>query len=360
MQWSQTTSAWLTEQWQTRGAWYWLTLPLAWLYASTVRLNTWLYQRQIRQRLRLSVPVIVVGNLYIGGTGKTPVTIALANALRASGYTPGLISRGYGSLNKALPATGQGAALDWRTFGDEPALIAQRTLMPVSVHANRFLAGRHLLKFDPSIDVIISDDGLQHQRLARDVELLVEDDRGLGNGATLPAGPLREPGTRRNTVDAILRRGTPVTPTRLDAAIPTFGFKVALEHFFCPSSGEKLDIPAMADRLMRGQAVPASATVAIAGIGVPERFFQLLRRHQITLDQTIALADHAPMTAALLASIDATTILVTEKDAVKYRVDLDSRIWVASAGVQWADQNAINWLVQKLQAIKTGARPAHN
>ncbi|MFY9347479.1 MAG: tetraacyldisaccharide 4'-kinase [Orrella sp.] len=352
MRWPKPAVDWLTGQWRNRGVWYWLMQPASWLYSITVTFNRWLYARQIRQRDQLSVPVIVVGNLYIGGTGKTPVAIALAKALTSRGFRPGLISRGYGSSRKTTPATAQGVALDWQTFGDEPALIANRTGIPVSVHANRFLAGCQLLDRFPEVNVIISDDGLQHQRLARDVELLVEDDRGVGNGATLPGGPLREASRRRATVDAILRR---VSDTKtletsempVNAHAPTFGFTVLLDFFYCPASGQKRTIDAMAQELKANNGT-ASRTAAIAGIGVPERFFQVLEKNEIKLDQTVALSDHAPMTVALLESIDAKTILVTEKDAIKFPVDRDPRIWVASAGLHWADDRILDWLIKTL------------
>jgi len=325
---------------------------MSWLYSRAVALNRWLYDRHIRQRDHLSVPVIVVGNLYIGGTGKTPVAIALATALTAQGYKPGLISRGYGSSRKPMPATARGESLDWQTFGDEPALIAKRTGIPVSVHANRFLAGCQLLKRFPEVNVIISDDGLQHQRLARNIELLVEDDRGVGNGATLPGGPLREDRRVRDSVDAILRRASD-TAAALNgqAAANTstlmFGFEVILEHFYCPASGQKLTIAAMVQELEATNASIAR-TAAIAGIGVPDRFFQGLKNLGIRLDQTIALSDHAPMTLALLESIDAKTILITEKDAVKFPANRDPRIWVARAGVQWSDDKILDWLTKTL------------
>jgi len=322
---------------------------MSWLYSRAVALNRWLYDRQIRQRDHLSVPVIVVGNLYIGGTGKTPVAIALATALTAQGYKPGLISRGYGSSRKPMPATARGESLDWQTYGDEPALIAKRTGIPVSVHANRFLAGCQLLKRFPEVNVIISDDGLQHQRLARDIELLVEDDRGVGNGATLPGGPLREDRRLRDSVDAILRRASDTHAAVNGQAAPNtttlmFGFEVILEHFYCPASGQKLIIAAMVQALETTNA----STAAIAGIGVPDRFFQGLKNLGIRLDQTIALSDHAPMTLALLESIDAKTILITEKDAMKFPVNRDPRIWVARASVQWSDDKILDWLTKTL------------
>jgi tetraacyldisaccharide 4'-kinase len=333
--------------------------PMSWLYSRTVALNRWLYNRRIRQRKQLSVPVIVVGNLYIGGTGKTPVAIAIAKALTAQGHTPGLISRGYGSARKATPATAQGEKLDWQIYGDEPALIAKRTGIPVSVHANRFLAGCQLLKSFPEVDVIISDDGLQHQRLARDLELLVEDDRGVGNGATLPGGPLREDSRVRDNVDAILSRTSDtnqkvIFKVATNNTIPVFGFEVTLEYFYCPASGQKLSITEMIQALKPTNAKNASnlknaRTVAIAGIGVPERFFQGLKKLGIRLDQTVALTDHAPMTSALLASISAKTILITEKDAIKFPVDHDPRIWVASAGVNWSNDKILDWLATTLR-----------
>ncbi len=329
-----------------------MTLPLAWCYATVVSINAWLYRQGWRHTYEAPVPVIVVGNLYVGGTGKTPVTIELAQLLSACGWRPGLVSRGYGSHSKTLPATGQGTDLDWQVFGDEPAMIAAMTGMPIAVHSNRSAAVRELLRFDPAIDIIISDDGLQHYALARDLEIMVEDERGTGNGATLPAGPLRETSARRQRVDLILKRGAKAAD---DGATnrpppnrpPTFPFSVDLQHFFCPATGVRLDATAMAQHIQASEA----KTIALAGIGVPQRFFDTLKEKGLTMDETLALADHAVLSPPLLAKLDAATILMTAKDAVKYATHDDPRVWVAQLSIDWPSQAITTWLQHQLPKV---------
>ena len=199
------TARWLHQQWQKRGVWAHLLWPVSCLALVYVFAKRRWYQQATKQVYRAPVPVVVVGNVYVGGVGKTPVVIALVQQLVSLGWTPGVISRGYGVKLGPAPRVGRGE-LDATSLGDEPALISEQTQAPVSVHPNRRLACQALLTAYPEVDIIVSDDGLQHLALARDLEILVQDERLSGNGWLLPAGPLREPASRLSTVDLVITR----------------------------------------------------------------------------------------------------------------------------------------------------------
>ena len=199
------TARWLHQQWQKRGLWASLLWPVSCLVLVYVFAKRRWYQQRATRVYRAPVPVVIVGNLYVGGVGKTPVVIALVQQLLASGWRPGVISRGYGVKLGPDPRVGRGE-LDAARLGDEPALISEQTQAPVSVHPNRRLACQALLTAYPEVDIIVSDDGLQHLALGRDLEILVQDERLSGNGWLLPAGPLREPPSRLSTVDLIITR----------------------------------------------------------------------------------------------------------------------------------------------------------
>jgi tetraacyldisaccharide 4'-kinase len=348
MQRTQAIERWLQSQWLKRGFWAWTFLPLSFITLAVVSLRRWLYRTGVLHETSIGVPVIVVGNLYVGGTGKTPLSCELANLLKTAGFRPGLISRGYGSAPKSVPATGQGQGLDWRIFGDEPVLIAQRTGVPISVHPNRVQAAKALLKFDPHIDLILSDDGLQHYALARDLELLVEDSRGAGNGFLLPAGPLREPAGRQQSVDAIFLRD-PQQPTQPFSVPPKLGFKVEISGFYCPFNDQSMTPESMAKKV-----AAELDTLALAGIGIPERFFRSLSQSDIHVTKTLGLADHAPLAFGELQRLQATTILMTEKDAVKCAEQLDARCWVARTTVRWTDPHSALWLSERLRLLASG------
>ncbi|MGK0558979.1 tetraacyldisaccharide 4'-kinase, partial [Bordetella bronchiseptica] len=193
----------LERQWRQGGWLSTLLRPLAALTGLVVARKRNAYLTGARAAWRAPVPVVVVGNIYVGGTGKTPVVIEVVRQLQARGWTPGVVSRGYGVDVGAAPRVGQGqlAAAD---YGDEPALIARATGAAIAVHPHRPRAVQALLRAHPGVDVVVSDDGLQHLALARDVEIVVQDERGVGNGRLLPAGPLREPAQRLADVDAIV------------------------------------------------------------------------------------------------------------------------------------------------------------
>jgi tetraacyldisaccharide 4'-kinase len=185
----------LTRAWLRRGLPAAALWPLSLLFRLLAALRRALYRHRILRATRLPVPVLVVGNIFIGGTGKTPLTIWLVEQLRCAGFTPGVISRGYGASHDRPLAVEPGTSV--RQAGDEPALIAARARCPLVVGRDRVAAGRALLDAYPAVDLIVSDDGLQHYALARNIEIVLCDERGNGNGWLLPAGPLREPASRR-------------------------------------------------------------------------------------------------------------------------------------------------------------------
>lgn len=330
--------SWITRQWQSRGLIACLLQPLSWLYGRVAKRRRHAYLSGNSNAYRASVPVIVIGNIYVGGTGKTPLACAMADILRRNGWRPGLVSRGYGRASDSL-ALGQGQHLNWREFGDEPALIALKTGMPIGVHRDRGMAARALLERFTEIDIIISDDGLQHYGLQRDFEVLVQDDRGIGNGLLLPAGPLREPASRLDEVDLVLTRQALVRPAKQPA------FSVEISGFWRPATGERLGIESFIEQIM-----PQGPVIAAAGIGVPQRFFDSLQRLGIELSQTYPLADHAPIDSEWLSALPGTTILITEKDAVKLTPNSDQRLWVCETSVHWWRNDIDAYFVQALAA----------
>jgi tetraacyldisaccharide 4'-kinase len=282
-----------------------LAMPSSFLFGLLVGLRRALYRLGILRTERLPVPVIVVGNLSVGGAGKTPLTLTLVEWLRTAGFAPGIISRGYGGKARLpMPVT---ALSDPALVGDEPVLLARRAACPVWIGRNRPDAGRNLLSAHPEVDVLIADDGLQHLALARDIELVVVDAaRGFGNGWLLPAGPLREPLSRLARVDAIVINGREATP--LPPAPPHFRMHIAGSRFINLAQTEH---EVAAAHFASEQA--SGALHAIAGIGHPERFFRQLA--SLGLDATPhAFPDHH---AYVASDLPAGCVLMTEKDAVK-------------------------------------------
>jgi tetraacyldisaccharide 4'-kinase len=280
-----------------------LLYPLSLLYGAVAG-----FRRATSTSARLPVPVIVVGNLTVGGTGKTPLTLWLAEFLRARGRTPGIVSRGYGghtdTPRRVFPDSNPLAC------GDEPILLARRSGCEVWVGADRVAAARALLAAGSACDVVLSDDGLQHYPLERDVEIcLIDGERGLGNGWLLPAGPLRESPARIAGVDAIVINGSARHPSIAHLPGGAARFAMALEgrefrNLLNPGKTAGAE-------LFRGKRVHA-----VAGIGNPQRFFSHLQA--LGLDFTAhPFPDHHPFAATDLAYPDSDAVVMTEKDAVK-------------------------------------------
>jgi tetraacyldisaccharide 4'-kinase len=293
--------------------------PLSWLYRAGAALHRALYTSGLRSSERAPVPLIVVGNLVAGGAGKTPTVIALVEQMRHLGHTPGVVSRGYGRRDGALRAVSRSSTPD--EVGDEPLLIHLRTGAPVVVAARRIDAARALCAAHPEVNLLIADDGLQHHALARDAQVIVFDERGVGNGLLLPAGPLREPMPQRLPQRSVVlynadRASTPwpgFVATRAVAGL------VPLADWW---RGERADARHWAE--LRGRRV-----IACAGLAMPQRFFSMLQQQGLTIEP-IALPDHASFDA-LPWPPDAADVVVTEKDAVKIRLERvgATRVWVA-------------------------------
>jgi tetraacyldisaccharide 4'-kinase len=280
----------LQRAWLARGPLAWALWPLSLLY----RAGAALHQRAVRPE-RLSVPVVVVGNVVAGGAGKTPVVLAIAEHLRARGLAVGIVSRGYGREGEEPVEVRPGD--DPARVGDEPLLLKRKAGVPVFVGARRVQAARALLAAYPGTRVIVSDDGLQHHALARDLEVCVFDARGTGNGWLLPAGPLREPWPRR--VDLVLR------PPELQD-IPGHAITRRLSATALRGDGARAPLASLAGRRLQ----------AVAGIANPEPFFTMLRAAGLQLAQATALPDHHTFADARGLDPQA-TLVCTEKDAVK-------------------------------------------
>ena len=290
-------------------------LPLSLLFRAAAAIRRWVYRAGLGHGAPLPVPVIVLGSILTGGVGKTPLTRALAAALVRAGWRPGIVSRGYGGSNVAPRAVAPGD--DPAEVGDEPLLLAADAL-PVWIGRDRVAAARALLAARPECDVILADDGLQHYALRREFEIAVIDDaRGFGNGRMLPAGPLREPRSRLDRVDALVRL---VTEEALPPACDT-GRETAMTYEPLPWRN-LMEAEAVAD----AAAWRAGVLHAVAGIGNPARFFALLRH--LGFDPVChPFPDHDRYARADLVFPDATAILMTEKDAVKCAQFADTRCW---------------------------------
>jgi tetraacyldisaccharide 4'-kinase len=303
----------------SRGPLAWSLLPLAGLYGGVVAIRRWLYRTGWLHRESLPVPVVIVGNLIAGGAGKTPTVIAIVAALRSAGYSPGVISRGYGgNAEGPIDVTRNVSA---GQSGDEPLLIHLRTQVPVVIGRRRVEAARQLLAGHARVDVIVSDDGLQHLALARDVQVLVFDERGGGNRWLLPAGPLREalPCTLPARTLVVYNAEAASTPLPGTLARRALSGAVSLHDWW---QGKPADMSTLDG--LRGRPL-----VAAAGLARPGRFFEMLRRHGLSIIP-LELPDHHGY-ASLPWPDDTADVVVTEKDAIK----LDpgrlgaTRVWVA-------------------------------
>ena len=305
----------------------WLLLPVGLLFQLAVALRRWFYRSGLLREERLPVPVVVIGNITAGGSGKTPLVIWLADALRRAGRHPGIVSRGYGRADDRVRKVGAGDTP--QAVGDEPLLLARRAACPVFVGADRVAAARALILAHPECDVILSDDGLQHYRLARDVEIAVMDARGVMNGWPLPAGPLREPLARLRSVDALVINGGDAAslPVLVPESVPMlkgpaiFGMTLVGDRFHRHGdAAHTCDAPQLAGKRLH----------AVAGIGDPERFFAHLSALGLACEAHAFPDHHAYVADDLPREGDA--VVTTEKDAVKFPIDSPSSarlpVWV--------------------------------
>ena len=332
----------LTRAWTQRGLLACLLWPLSQLFALIAWLRRSAYRVGWKQATRLPVPVVVVGNIFVGGTGKTPLTIWLVQALRQAGYCPGVISRGYGAQIATARLVTPGSLA--QEVGDEPLLIAERAACPVMVGRARVAVAQALLAAHPEVDVIVSDDGLQHYALARDIEIVLSDARGHGNGWLLPAGPLREPVSRRRDFTVCNIASTAALP---EGAVAMRLQAVHVEQL-CDRS-QRQELSAL-QALYHGKAI-----AAVAGIGNPARFFATLTEAQLQFE-AVALPDHDDFANNPFAALQAELILITEKDAVKCRaieaIQNDPRIWVVPVTAR-IDSALAEHIVEKLRERPT-------
>jgi tetraacyldisaccharide 4'-kinase len=297
----------LEAAWYRGAPWLWLLLPLEGLFRIIASLRRGLYRLGLLRSYRAAKPVVVVGNITVGGTGKTPVVIALVEALQARGIKPGVVSRGYGATETNFPHQLSSGSLAAQC-GDEPLLMHRRTGAPIVVDPDRGRAVATLLGSE-EVDIVLSDDGLQHYALQRDFEIaLLDAQRGTGNGHCLPVGPLREPVSRLASVDWVLYRGG-AQPDNSVTYQPVTWVNVV--------SAEERGLEAFAG---------APEVLALAGIGQPEQFFASLAALGVEFESRV-FDDHHHFIAEDFASLQGRTILMTEKDAVKCQSLAGANAW---------------------------------
>ena len=342
--------------WERRGPTSLLLWPLSWLFGLVLRVRKLIQDTGLVKSTPAPVPVIIVGNIRVGGTGKTPIVIALAERLLQLGWQPGIISRGYGSSLQNTPLLVTSNS-DPALVGDEPVLIAKRThdQFPIWVFPKRQKSIRALLKHSPHVNVIISDDGLQHSGLARwpareggrDIEFVVRDGRGEGNRFLLPAGPLRESATRERDATLFTEKVTTTdSATHLhdEYFLGRRGFSL-LSHL---GDAYQLINPSNHRSLVQiADSFLPNKITAVAAIGNPQRFFDDLLKQGIAA-KTIPLPDHASYTPEFFEKIPAQCILITEKDAVKCSDIKDERVWVVPMSFSLPD-SLVEWLQSILQ-----------
>ncbi|MBI3480589.1 MAG: tetraacyldisaccharide 4'-kinase [Nitrosomonadales bacterium] len=320
---------WLQHHWYRITPLHLILFPVSLVFRMLVALRRVLYRNGLLNSHRLPLPVIVVGNISVGGTGKTPLTLALAQQLVERGWHPLIVSRGYGrTSSNPQPVNPSNTAAE---AGDEPLLMARRNICPVWVGADRVATAQEALQVNPHCDVVLCDDGLQHYRLQRDVEIAVIDGaRRFGNGLLLPAGPLREPVSRLRKVDAAVVNGGDPLPgqfsMRLDGAV----FYNLLDPRLSAVPGDF--------RQTRNHAV--------AGIGNPQRYFRHLQELGVSFTPH-AFPDHHPYCSADLSFADSDAILLTEKDGVKCAAFADARYWVLRVDAQ-IDPSLIDPILRKI------------
>ena len=326
----------LASNWYRRSKWLWLLLPLSALFYVLVILRRIAYRRRVFTATHFKPIVIVVGNITVGGTGKTPLVISLVSLLQSRGLRVGIVSRGYGGKASEWPQFVNSSSSP-ASVGDEAVMLAVKTGCPVVVAPDRVAAVRMLLNKE-DIDCVISDDGLQHYALGRQIEVVLFDGtRGVGNGFLLPAGPLREPLTRIREADFILANG---------ASLPWSDYVVQarLGTVVNAATGEVRQLDSFKNE----------AVFAVAGIGNPGRFFALLSEHSISI-RRMPFPDHHPFCSEDFNFLkSSSTVMLTEKDAVKCCHFMDERFWIVKIEMHLPDNFSqsflakVNFLLDKI------------
>ena len=321
-----------------------LLTPLALITAHISRRR----RERIRGLPRPPLPVVVLGNLVAGGAGKTPLVIAIARHLNARGWRVGLLASGYRARRSEARLVK--ADDDARDHGDEPVLLALSTGLPVAAGRFRDEALHQLMHAHPDLTVVLADDGLQHTRLPRSLEVAVFDARGVGNGCLLPAGPLREPLDHLRQMDALMLNDQARTPEGLDPPA-TFRFRVVPDRFIpLAPGGQALDIQSFRQHCA---SAARGSLLALAGIAQPARFFQTLQTLGLSPSRFLPLDDHAVIDPTFLAAQPEAIIVMTGKDAVKCRLSADSRCWWLDLSTE-CDPAFITWLEEQLGRTTAG------
>ena len=321
-----------------------LLTPLALITAHISRRR----RERIRGLPRPPLPVVVLGNLVAGGAGKTPLVIAIARQLNARGWRVGLLASGYRARRSEARLVK--ADDDARDHGDEPVLLALSTGLPVAAGRFRDEALHRLMRAHPDLTVVLADDGLQHTRLPRSLEVVVFDARGVGNGSLLPAGPLREPLDHMRQMDALMLNDQARSPEGLDPPA-TFRFRVVPDRFIpLAPGGQALDIQNFRQHCA---SAARGGLLALAGIAQPDRFFQTLQALGLSPSRYLPLDDHAVIDPTFLAAQPEAIIVMTGKDAVKCRSFADSRCWWLDLSTE-CDPAFITWLEEQIGRTTAG------
>jgi len=322
---------WLQNHWYRISPLHVILYPLSLIFRGLVALRHEMYRNDSLPSEQLLLPVIVLGNINVGGTGKTPLTLALAQQLVARDWHPLIVSRGYGSSSRQPQHVSETS--DVSRVGDEPLLMARRNICPVWIGRDRAKTARTALQAHPQCDVVLCDDGLQHYRLQRDVEIAVIDgERRFGNGLMLPAGPLREPITRLHFVDAVVVNGGLAETGQYAMTLSGDSFYNQIDPSLKVSAGQ-----------FQGKRIHA-----VAGIGNPQRYFRYLESLGINFTPH-SFPDHHPYSESDLQFADCDAILLTEKDAVKCTAYADARYWVLRVDAQ-IDTTLLDHILRKISS----------
>lgn len=326
--------------WQKKKFLTYLLWPLSLVYGCFMVLRRKLYQLHLLKINSFSVPVVVVGNITVGGTGKTPIVIALARFLKEKGWRPGIISRGYGGNTQHFPCLVHQNS-NAREVGDEPLLIARHTTCPTIIDPNRSRGVKNLLKRS-NCNIVISDDGLQHLSLGRNIEIVVVDgERRFGNNFCLPAGPLREPASRLNSVDFVISKGIAQTNEFKLSLIPDYFYQLI-------QTKNKQAKEFFLDKKIH----------AVAGIGNPDQFFNTLRKLGLKIIEH-PFPDHYLFKLRDFNYGDDAIVIMTEKDAVKCVGFVDARLWCLKTKTE-LDNNFLNAILNRITTIDKNLKSSAN